>query len=128
MASLYKVNAKLKFQTSNSSTPTGTDPITGEPIFDSSEVIVEASLEQSGNMNEEVLQGTDETKTYLVGRCINPKTLTDEQRKIQKVPIEIEIGDTFYTGQFEFKPNPSSRLGLEKWFGEQVEGYFSIDV
>jgi len=150
MGSLYKVNAKLKFQTSGkeqvtyngelvtyngeavfyggSSTPTDFDPITNEPIFNTNQSIVEVSLEQSGKLDESVLQGTDETTVYLTGRCINPKTLTDTERKNQKVDCEIQIGNNWYPGKIELKPAPVSRLGLEKYFGEALHGYFSIDI
>ena len=126
---MYKVNFKLKFEISGgSSSPTSFDPITGEPIFNTTEQVVEASLEQGGNMAEEILQGTDEAKTYVVGRCINPKNLTDQQRKKQKVNCEMLINNDWYPAKLEIKPKPASRLGLESFFNELVEGYVSIDI
>jgi len=124
----YTINAKLIFQVSpTGSTPDSFDPITGEPIFSSTQEqsIVEASLEQNNNFGQEILKGTDEDKTYLIGRCINPKTLTKNQREKKNIECEIMVGETWIKGRLELKTAPISRLGLENYFGERIEGFFA---
>ena len=123
--SFYRVNARLYF---NEYSSTVFDPLNNFPEKSESLIPVEVSIEQSGDVESERLVGVDETRRYYSGKCINPRQLTDEQRKAGKVRIEIEIGDTSYSGNFEFLPVSSARIDtVNKFFGEKIEGFLSLD-
>lgn len=126
MPSFYKTNSKLIALSSTGSTPTGFDPVTGEPIFSQSEIVVFCSLEETSKPQEIVYPGIDSSATYLEGRCINPKSLPVAFKAHTTVDIEYETQTGTLKGKFYLLPTVNSRLGLEQYFGGAVAGFLVL--
>ena len=128
---MYQINGRLIFTDSSSNVPTGYDEVTGEPIFSVAESSVEVSIEDAKGWVESLLAGTDEKTSYLMGRCVNPKQLTQSQRRQRRAKIVLNVGDVGVAkdkivGFVELTPAIQSRLGLDNYFGERIEGSVAL--
>jgi hypothetical protein len=124
-AMLYTPNGKLYFQDSSGS-PTEFDPVTGEPIFTSAESVVDVSIEDLSSWLESAMSGANEHGNKLMGRCVNPRSLTPSQRRQRKARIELNIGEEIITGDVSLTPSIASRLQLDKYFGERIEASVTL--
>lgn len=107
-------------------TPSGFDPVTGNPIFTFTEKILVASLEESSNPNIPLAPGIEETAIYLEGRAINPSFIPSEFVPNQKYKILIDFHDVVTEGEFYLLPTIKSRLGLESAFNSAIEGWLVV--
>jgi len=120
----FEKNAKLIFILND--VKSGTDPITGEPIFTSTEEIVNVFLErQERKTNQILLEGKNPDNFYVVGRCISPKFLTEKQKKQKIVRCEFLDDKEFNIWKkykLELRFSPKSFNKSQKIFGDYIEG------
>lgn len=123
---MYIVNATLSYN-EVTSTQTGTDPITGEPIFETSTSAstMLLSLEQKQTQaRTSELPGKDITGIYCEGRAmaadnIPRSTVPSWYKDDLTVDITWENGKC---GKFYVLPTINSRFGLEECFGYKIKG------
>jgi hypothetical protein len=124
----YIINGRLIFQGTVNNTPVDFDPVTGEPIFeDATPEVVKISIEDVSNVNEILMASTDEQKIKLSGRCVEPKTLTPNQRRQKNVALEILNQDHIIKTRIELDTNIVGRLNLNSYFGDRICGMVATD-
>lgn len=123
---LYRTNATLTTKSTTGNTPTGFDPVTGEPIFGTQTVTLSASLEEASEPQEIAYPGIDASATYLEGRCIDPKSLPSAFKPHILCDIEYRSQGDFIRGKFYILPTVNSRLGLESYFGGAIAGFLIL--
>ena len=109
-----------------SATPSSFDPVTGNPIFTTTQKTLVASLEEVSNPNVPLAPGVEETAIYLEGRAINPPQIPTEFMPNTKYKILINFHDVATEGEFYLLPTVKSRLGLESAFNSAIEGWLVV--
>lgn len=118
---MYKANATIT-HTQTSSIPVGENPITGEPIFETSSTSesIMVSLEKDTVENSIGVQpGKDIVENFYTGRLVEPTNLPSWYKPGATYDLTWDDGKT---GKFYVYPTMRSRFGLEAVFGEQIEG------
>ena len=109
-----------------SPTPSSFDPVTGNPIFTTTQKLLVASLEEVSNPSVPLSPGIEETAIYLEGRAINPSKIPPEFIHNRKYKILINFHDVAIEGEFYLLPTVKSRLGLESAFNSAIEGWLVV--
>lgn len=101
------------------------DPVTNAPIQTIEDVVVQVSFEEVRLPELDTLQGVDETGMRLKGRLVNPRFLTNEMKaqKVADCTLNRGLNNTI-SGKFFLMPSVSSRLGLESFWGDPIQGDF----
>jgi hypothetical protein len=122
---MFLINATLT-STVQSATPTGFNPVTGEPMFGTiSTVSLSCSLEEDSNPTVPRSPGIEETAIYLIGRAIDPAIIPPEFIPNQKYACTITLSNSDpINGSFYLLPSVKSRLGLESVFNTAIAGWF----
>ena len=125
MPSYYKANATLTARVENS-TPTSYNAVTGDPIFSSTTVSMDVSIEPETNPNYGAFPGVEQNSLYLVGRLINPTRMPAEFIPNREYDINYySVGGQSIIGKFYLLPMGVGRLGLEFMFGDAIAGYLN---
>ncbi len=123
---MYRANATLTFKIAIAGAVTR-DPVTGTPIQATETVVVQASMEAVSNPNKTVLAGVDESALYLEGRSLSPKYLTSEMRVHKVCDMTLQRGENVeLRGKFYLLPFSSSRLALQRFYGDFLNGFFQV--
>ena len=118
----WNANATISY-TEVTSTQTGTDDITGEPIFEESGNTLTIRVSLENDVIEPrigVLPGKDRIEHFYSGRLCDPTTLPDWYRP-EGGEYDIEFDDGL-TGKFYTYPATIGRGLLEDVFGTRIEG------
>jgi len=98
--------------------------VSGMAKEQSIEQVVAASLEESNRPAPENLPGVDRSALFLTGRLVNPATLQPFQPNQTIVPIRYQRGQfSQMSGLFYQIPTTGSRLGLDQFFGDPLQGW-----
>jgi hypothetical protein len=122
---MYIANATITVKT-ESSTPSGFDPVTGAPIFLITIATVIASLEEVANPDVPRSPGIEETAIYLEGRALNPAQLPASFVPNRKYSVLLNRAGGTVEGELYLLPSARSRLGLESVFNDPIEGWLVI--
>lgn len=130
MPLIFEKNGKLIFTLEDNKT--GNDPITGEPIFETKEEIVDVHIEKNDNkIYQNLIEGKNPDSFYIVGRCINPKYLNLKQRKQKIAKCKILINrdlDIWKKYKLQLRMSPKSNNYFENFLGEYIEGEIISEI
>lgn len=100
------------------------DPYTGEPAFTPVSVSeVNATLEETSPPRDLSLSGIDNPIAYLEGRIEGFPSITPKEGEYY--PISITLQNQIKECRFYVMASPSSRLGLDSFFGKAIAGYLT---
>ena len=100
------------------------DPYTGDPVFTPVSVsTVNATLEETSPPRESSLPGVDNPIAYLEGRIEGFPTVYPKEGEYY--PISITLQNQIKECRFYVMATPSSRLGLDDFFGKAISGYLT---
>jgi hypothetical protein len=100
------------------------DPYTGEPVFPvTSNNSVLATLEETSAPRELPLAGVNNPIAYLEGRIEGFPPV--ELKEGQYYDIAITLQNQIKFCRFYIVASPSSRMGLDDFFGKAIAGYLT---
>lgn len=103
---------------------TNYDPYTGEPVFAVASVsTVSAVLEETSPPKELNLSGVDNPIAYLEGRISGTPTINLKEGNFYGITTTLQ--NQIKTCRFYVVASPSSRMGLDSFFGQFIAGFLT---